>query len=46
MTLIKRNASKTNAKTNHGYVYTAPNCRRCGSNCSCSEEEIDAGGPA
>jgi len=24
----------------------APPCRRCGAECTCSEEEIDAGGPA
>jgi hypothetical protein len=24
----------------------APSCRRCGTECSCSEDEIDAGGPA
>lgn len=27
-------------------VRRAPVCRRCGLECSCSEEEIDAGGPA
>jgi hypothetical protein len=26
--------------------YVAPACRRCGGECSCSEEELDAGGPA
>lgn len=23
-----------------------PVCRRCGDNCTCSDEELDAGGPA
>jgi hypothetical protein len=34
--------TKKNRRSNH----VAPACRRCGSECSCSEEELDAGGPA
>ena len=45
MTLIKRNPSKpANKKTTYRYI--APACRRCGSECNCSEDELDAGGPA
>jgi len=47
MTLIKRNPSKpANKKTHTRYAYVAPACRRCGSECNCSEDELDAGGPA
>jgi hypothetical protein len=28
------------------YILRAPACRRCGGDCKCSEEELDAGGPA
>lgn len=46
MTLIKRNPSKPATQKTSRYAYIAPACRRCGGNCSCSEEELDAGGPA
>ncbi len=32
--------------TRPNYVVRAPTCLRCGDECKCSEEEIEAGGPA
>ena len=47
MTLIKRTNSKTNGQKKPSHLKLAPTCRRCGCfECSCSGDEIDAGGPA
>jgi hypothetical protein len=44
---LKLKTSKPTQKKNNGRSnYIAQPCRRCGTNCGCSEEEIDAGGPA
>jgi len=43
---LKLKTSKPTAKKNNRSNYIAPACRRCGTTCNCSEEEIDAGGPA
>ena len=42
--LVIPKASKSNKHSPNPYVATG--CRRCGPECSCSEEELDAGGPA
>lgn len=47
MAHLKLKTSKPTEKTNNRRSnYIAPACRRCGSECQCSEEELDAGGPA
>lgn len=38
--------AKTMKLTRRNYALRAPACRRCGAECHCSEEELDAGGPA
>lgn len=44
---LKIKTSKPTEKQNNGRRnYIAQACRRCDSSCNCSEEEIDAGGPA
>ncbi len=43
---LKLKTSKPTEKKNNRSNYVAPPCRRCGSDCQCSEEEIDSGGPA
>ncbi len=37
---------KTTKRAPKNSNHLAPICRRCGTECVCSEEEIDAGGPA
>ena len=45
-TLTKVTRSTTNPLRLAPLRAGATGCRRCGGECSCSEEEIDAGGPA
>lgn len=46
MANLKLKTSKPTDKKNGRSHYVAPACRRCGANCNCSEDELDAGGSA
>ena len=46
MAQLKLTTSKPMETKKNRRSYVAPACRRCGTECMCSEDEIDAGGPA
>ena len=46
MVHLKLKTCKPATQKNNCRSYVAPICRRCGAECTCSEEELDAGGPA